>query len=76
MDGILFAYFGPESMLPVTSVIAACGGAFMIFGRGLVRFLRRSIRNGVTAHRGTTSIYRPHIRVTSRAPAQAEQSRT
>jgi hypothetical protein len=75
MDGILFAYFGPETMFPLTSVVAACAGAVMMFGRGLMRFTRRSSRARVAAHRGTNSIYRPHIRATARANAQVEESR-
>ena len=29
----VFAYVGPETVLPVTSALAALGGAFLIFGR-------------------------------------------
>jgi hypothetical protein len=75
MDGIIFAYFGPETMFPLTSIVAACAGAVMMFGRGLMRFARRSSRARATAQGGAKSIYRPHVRVMARAHAQVEESR-
>ena len=41
---MLFSYIGPETMLPVTSVIAAIMGGFMIFGRTVWNFSRRMVR--------------------------------
>jgi hypothetical protein len=35
---MLFAYFGPEAMMPVASVIAAGVGVVMMFGRSIVVF--------------------------------------
>ena len=39
MQGItsLFAYIGPETIVPATSVIAAVGGFLLAFGRSLLR---------------------------------------
>ncbi len=37
---MLFAYFGPEAMMPVASVIAAAVGVVMMFGRNIVVFGR------------------------------------
>ena len=37
---MLFAYFGPETMMPVASVIAAGVGVVMMFGRNIVGFGR------------------------------------
>jgi hypothetical protein len=37
---MLFAYIGPETMMPVASVIAAVAGVFMMFGRSAVGFVR------------------------------------
>jgi hypothetical protein len=41
---MLFAYFGPETMMPVASVIAAVGGVFMLFGRNVITFGRKLVR--------------------------------
>lgn len=39
MQGItsLFAYIGPETIVPATSVLAAIGGFLLAFGRSLFR---------------------------------------
>jgi hypothetical protein len=41
---MLFAYFGPETMMPVASVIAAAAGVVMMFGRSIVQFGRGVVR--------------------------------
>jgi hypothetical protein len=41
---MLFAYIGPETMMPVASVIAAVAGVFMMFGRNVVGFGRGLLR--------------------------------
>jgi hypothetical protein len=35
-----FAYFGPETMMPVASVIAAAVGVVMMFGRSILVYVR------------------------------------
>lgn len=70
MNWILFAYFGPESMLPVTSVLAAFVGFFMMFGAGAVRFARRWI---VSRTVPTRVVNPPHFRVEQTARSYAEK---
>lgn len=41
---MLFAYIGPETMMPVASVVAAVAGVFMMFGRSVVGFGRGLVR--------------------------------
>ena len=41
---MLFAYIGPETMMPVPSVIAGVVGVFMMFGRNIVGFGRGMVR--------------------------------
>jgi hypothetical protein len=36
---LLFAYFGPETVLPVTSVLATIAGLGMMFGRNTLRLI-------------------------------------
>ena len=33
---MLFAYFGPETMMPVASIFAAAVGVVMLFGRNIL----------------------------------------
>jgi hypothetical protein len=40
----LFAYFGPDTFLPLASIVGAIGGAMMLFGRTIVRAASRTMR--------------------------------
>jgi hypothetical protein len=48
---MVFAYFGPETMMPVASIIAAVAGVAMMFGRNLVHFFRSLYRRVWTGPR-------------------------
>jgi hypothetical protein len=41
---MLFAYIGPETMMPVASVIAAVAGVVLMFGRNVMAFGRKVFR--------------------------------
>jgi hypothetical protein len=41
---VLFAYVGPEAMLPMTSVAAAVAGVFLLLGRSSLRYLGGVLR--------------------------------
>jgi hypothetical protein len=41
---MLFAYFGPETMMPVASIIAATVGVAMMFGRNVYTLGRGLVR--------------------------------
>jgi hypothetical protein len=41
---MLFAYFGPETMMPVASIIAAAGGFVLIFWRNVMQVIRKVVR--------------------------------
>jgi hypothetical protein len=43
MSRMIFAYFGPETVLPLTSMVAAAIGFLMMFGRHLVRLSKLAI---------------------------------
>jgi hypothetical protein len=40
----ILAYLGPETMLPMTSVVAGVAGVLMMFGRNSHRWVLRSLR--------------------------------
>jgi hypothetical protein len=46
---MILAYFGPETMMPVASVIAAALGALMMFNRNIL-FYGRSLIERVRPH--------------------------
>ena len=41
---MLFAYIGPETMMPVASIVAAATGVVMMFGRSILTFGRGLVR--------------------------------
>jgi hypothetical protein len=46
-DLLVFAYVGPETVLPVASALAAIGGALMMCGRSVRSFLIGCVRRVV-----------------------------
>ncbi|WP_435007510.1 hypothetical protein P12x_004792 [Tundrisphaera lichenicola] len=53
---MIFAYFGPETTLPVVSVIAAAAGFVLTGGRFVTSWLKRRFRPRVDTHREVRSI--------------------
>jgi hypothetical protein len=68
---VLLAYFGPETVLPMTSVIATVVGLFMMFGRSTFRFLFRWRRSPAAAPKPAEVARGPHFldRETERRPS-------
>jgi hypothetical protein len=76
MPGAIFAYFGPETVLPLTSVVAAVAGVFMMFGRNSVRFVARCLRIRVLGPTGSKTPGKPHLVPGDRSPARSHPSPT
>ena len=79
MPGMIFAYFGPETVLPVTSILAAAVGGVMMFGRTSLRFalmfarrafrfLARGFRGRRPEPRGATIAGQPRLRTRRESP--------
>jgi hypothetical protein len=62
---MLFAYFGPETVLPATSMIAAVAGCLLTFGKQAGRFATSMVRRLMGRRRGSTvkasAIPSPHL---------------
>lgn len=43
MQNLPVAYFGPDTIMPVASIVGGIAGVAMIFGRAIVRVVRRTI---------------------------------
>lgn len=63
MNTIFFAYFGPETMLPFTSIVATVIGIFMMFGRNSIRLVRRMVLSRLTGIGKAKPVPRPHFPV-------------
>jgi hypothetical protein len=59
----LFAYFSPETLLPVGSIIATVAGVAMMLGRGSLRFLFRAVRRFARPSTWIAGVSRPHFRL-------------
>lgn len=69
----LFAYLGPETYLPVTSVLATVVGFFMMFRRIGVRWAKRVLFRWVGTEVPSSSVPWPHFR--HRSQTREETSR-
>lgn len=58
---VIFAYFGPETVLPMTSIVATVVGLFMMFGRNTLRFIFRWRRTDLTAPKSAEAARGPHF---------------
>ncbi len=67
---LVFAYLGPETMLPMTSVIAGVAGVVMMFGRSSLRWFVGVIRRIVPQAKSSS----PSRRIGS-GPVEPIQSR-
>lgn len=71
---VLLAYFGPETVLPMTSVIATVVGLFMMFGRSTLRFIFRWRRSEMVTPKSAQHVRGPHFSPkTMEQPAQSRR---
>ncbi len=58
---ILLAYFSPETVLPLASILATIVGGAMFCTRGSVRFVVRCIRGAIRRPRRAAQVHAPHF---------------
>ena len=68
---IVLAYFSPETMLPLSSIIATIAGCALMVKRSSFRFAVRSCRAILHRRRAGSGVKAPHFRV-----AEKELNRT
>jgi len=59
----LLAYFSPETVLPLSSIIATLAGFALLIKRSSLRFLARAVRASLRRRRRIVSVKRPHFPV-------------
>jgi hypothetical protein len=72
---LVFAYFSPDTLLPLTSVIASVVGVFLVFGRTLVRMGRGVIRVALGSQARPRVMPRPHFSERPGVLARMDRSR-
>jgi hypothetical protein len=63
---ILLAYLSPETVLPLTSIVAAIAGGSMFLTRSSIRFLVRCFRGAFRRPPRTDGASEPHFRGSER----------
>lgn len=75
---MLLAYFGPETVLPLTSILAAVGGFVLMFGRQVARIGSLALRRlGRLLRRPKTRAAKPggpHVGTAASRRRRASQS--
>jgi hypothetical protein len=69
---VIFAYFSPETLLPVTSIIATAAGLFMIFGRNTLRLIARCFDPSRFQKRAKHHLEGPHFHRSGRIKGEAQ----
>jgi hypothetical protein len=70
----LFAYFTPETLLPVGSILATVAGVAMMLGRGSLSFLFRCFRRVARPSNWIAGVSRPHFRTGTHVEPQSASS--
>jgi hypothetical protein len=68
---LVFAYFSPETVLPLASVLASAVGVLLLFGRSALRLVRGLFRIATRRGRRVQVVPRPHFEFTSESVATA-----
>jgi hypothetical protein len=76
MVPVLFAYFGPETMMPLTSIAATVVGLFLMFGRNSLRMVLRMFRFPLKRSVRTETLPRPHFSVQADRKSSQEAPRS
>ena len=58
---LILAYFGPETVMPMTSILATVVGVFLMFGKSLIRLGTYWARRATLGMRRGKSTTRPHF---------------
>jgi hypothetical protein len=69
-SALVFAYFGPETLLPVTSIVATIVGIVMMLGRGSFRTILQFFRRVLRRRKGVAAVSHPHFQVRDREPVR------
>ena len=70
---LILGYFSPETMLPLSSVIATVAGFALLIKRSSVRFVIHCFRTALRRPRGS-AITKPHLDTRARKPGQGIRS--
>jgi hypothetical protein len=58
---LILAYFGPETVMPLTSIMATTAAVVLMFGKGMLRFVAYSVRRVTFRGRHGQAVTGPHF---------------
>jgi hypothetical protein len=58
---MVFAYFGPETVLPVTSILATIAAVVLMFGKSMLRLIAGWVRRATFRGRHGQAATGPHF---------------
>jgi hypothetical protein len=61
VPNVLLAYLSPETVLPLTSIVAAIAGGAMFLTRRPIRFLVRCFRGAIRRPQRNAAVSEPHF---------------
>jgi hypothetical protein len=67
----VLAYFSPETLLPVRSIVATIAGIVMMLGRGTLGLIARSARRRLRRPGRVASTSKPHLPITEAVPIES-----
>jgi hypothetical protein len=71
---LVFAYFSPETILPLSSIIATLAGCALMVKRSSIRFAIGAFRAVIRKRRASRRVRSPHFRVTQKERDRAVHS--
>ena len=71
---VMLGYFSPETMLPLSSVIATVAGFALLIKRSSIRFVIHCFRAAFRRRSRGSAIGKPHLDGRARKPGQGVRS--
>lgn len=60
---LIFAYFSPETILPLSSILATIVGCALMVKRSSIQFVLRSFQAILRKRRASRRVHSPHFRI-------------
>lgn len=70
---LILGYFSPETVLPLTSIVATIAGAAMLLTRGSLRFFLRCLRTAIRREKPVRGPGAPHFHAAGTPLAEKAQ---
>jgi hypothetical protein len=73
---MVFAYFGPETVMPVTSILATIAAVVLMFGKSMLRLVAGWVRRATFRGRHGQAATGPHFGLGRRRRRKTSEAKT